>query len=72
VAHFLQLLHHGVHATGTDEQNAVGEPAYDVLREFLAGQQLLGEDAILGLNQTNAPVQFDGDASARGQPHGVT
>jgi hypothetical protein len=38
VAHFLELLHDGVHAPGPDQQDAVGQPADDVLGHLLARQ----------------------------------
>jgi hypothetical protein len=62
VAHGSELLQDRLNAAGPDEKNAVGEPADDVLRELLTGEQFLGKDRVLGLHEANAAVQLDGDA----------
>jgi hypothetical protein len=65
VPHFLQFLNHRLDTAGTDEQNAIGQSANNVLSQFLASQQLLGQDGVLSLHQANAAMQLHRDASAR-------
>ena len=51
--HVLQALVlqvHGFDAAGPNEQNAIGQPSDDVLRQFLARQQFLGQHGIFGLH----------------------
>lgn len=59
MAHFLQLLHDRFDPAGTNEQDAVSQPADNFLGQFLPGEQLFRQQRILGLNQTNPAVQLD-------------
>jgi hypothetical protein len=65
VAHVLQLLHHGLDPPRSNKQNAVGQPADQVLRELLPGQQLLGQDGVFGLHEADPAVQLNGDTCSR-------
>jgi hypothetical protein len=58
VAHFLEFVDHGVDTTGTHEENAVGQAAGNFLRELLSGEQLLGKDGVLGLDEAHAAMKF--------------
>lgn len=48
VAHATEFIQHGIDAAWTDKQHSIGQPAGDLLGEFLARQQFLGENRVFG------------------------
>ena len=51
VPHFLQFLNDAVNPAGADQEHTLAQPADNVLGQLLVGQQLLGENGVLGLDQ---------------------
>ena len=58
LSHPLQFLDHGFDPPRADEEGRVGQPADNVLGQFLAGQQFLGQQRRLRLDQADAAMQF--------------
>src|SRR5262249_62211065 len=57
---------------GPEKKDTVGHPADHFLRQFLAREQLLGEDGVLGLDQADAAVQLDRNAAPARRPLEIT
>jgi hypothetical protein len=50
VTHLLQFLDGRLNSTGTNQEDAIRQSAYEFLGQLLSGQKLLGEHGIFGMN----------------------